>query len=205
VSLVSALEHDATWQVMSPFETLDEGAHIAVLYSDRMDRDSLLLPYLAAAARAGNSSVLVASDEPGAIKDHLDSEFPGSSEALEIYPTGSTYLRDGAFAGSEMADWLTSVAQQAPTGSLGKPSWIAGDIDWVEGLDDETFGALLAYEGTLDSFAHSCRHTFACFYNAEVFPPKFILDVFRTHAKVLVGGAMWHSPFYVAPTSLGAR
>ena len=184
------------WQVISPLEVLEEGTHIAVLYSDRAERDAHLIPYLSAAARVGKSSVCVASDEPEDLKRQVEDLVPGSSDQLEVFGTDTTYLRDGKFACTEMTEWLESFARAVPVGSADRPSHIAGDINWLSRLDSQDLTELNAYEASLDSFASGCRHTFACFYEASSLPASNVLSVFRTHPQVVVGGALWQSPFY---------
>ena len=187
------------WQAISPLESLDEGAHVAVLYASRSERDAHLIPYLIAATRGGKSGVCVAGDEPGSLERKLEAAVPGSSESLEVLPTDSTYLVDGEFAGDAMADWLRSVAEAAPRGSSGAVSHIAGDLDWLAPLDGSSLDDVHGYESVLDSFASQSRHTFACFYDTTSLPGAHLIDVFRTHSRVLVGGALWESPFYLTP------
>lgn len=185
-----------SWQVISPLEGLDEGTHIAVLYSDRAERDAHLIPYLSAAARVGKSSVCVASDEPADLKCQVEGLVPGSSDQLEVCGTDTTYLRDGKFARAEMTEWLESFARAVPVGSADRPSHIAGDINWLGRLDSQDHTELHTYEASLDSFASGCRHTFACFYDGMSLPASSILSIFRTHRKVVVRGVLWESPFY---------
>jgi hypothetical protein len=182
-------------------EVLGEGTHIAVLYSDRAERDAHLIPYLSAAARVGKSSVCVASDEPEDLRRQVDGLVPGSSGQLEVFGTDTTYLRDGEFARAEMTEWLESFARAVPVGSPGRPSHIAGDINWLSQLDSRNHAELHTYEASLDSFASGCRHTFACFYDALSLPAPSILSVFRTHRKVVTGGVLWESPFYAGQAS----
>jgi len=184
------------WQVISPLEVLEEGTHIAVLYSDRAERDAHLIPYLSAAARVGKSGVCVASDAPEDLKHQVEGLVPGSSDQLEVFGTDTSYLREGKFARAEMTEWLESFARAVPVGSADRPSHIAGDINWLSRLDSQDHTELHTYEASLDSFASGCRHTFACFYDASSLPASSIVGVFRTHRKVVIGGVLWESPFY---------
>lgn len=190
-----------SWQVISPLEVLEEGTHIAVLYSDRAERDAHLIPYLSAAARVGKSSVCVASDEPEDLKHQVEGLVPGSADQLEVFGTDTTYLRDGTFARAEMTEWLESCARAVPVGSADRPSHIAGDINWINRLESQDLTELHAYEASLDAFASGCRHTFACFYDASSLPASNLLSVFRTHRTVVVGGVLWESPFYAGQTA----
>ena len=184
------------WRGHSPLESLGEGVHVAVLYADERERNAHLIPYIVAASLAGKESICVAADEPDDLSSLLENRSPGSSAALVVLPTDETYLRDGRFASDEMAAWLGDMAQDAPLGTTHPATRVAGDIDWLDRFAGDSLAELHAYESRLDGFASSCRHTFACFYSRATLPAAGIIDVFKTHSKVLVGGVLWDSPFY---------
>jgi hypothetical protein len=180
-------------------EHLAEGAHVAILYADPADRDAHLIPYLSAALRTGHSGVCVTSVDADELADRVRRAAPGSTAGLEVRSAATTYLQEDRFAGPAMVSWLAGLAAAAPTGSASPRLAIAGDLNCLSVLDRDGLAEMFAYEAALDALAAGCRHTFACFYDLTQLPAQYVIDVFRSHRRVLVGGAFWDSPFYTAP------
>jgi DcmR-like sensory protein len=186
------------WLAATVMEDLGEGAHVAVLYAESADRDAYLLPYLRSALREGDGGVCVTAVDPDDLIENVRIGSAGSGD-FEVVGTTGSYLRDGAFRGEAMVSWLSALAAEAPAGSDRPRRSIAGDLNWLKVLDDKGLRELFAYESALDSLAPGCRHTFACFYDTTQLPARNVIDVFRTHSRVVVGGALWNSPFYRSP------
>jgi hypothetical protein len=183
---------------MSTLARPGEGEHIAVLYTDPADRDATLIPYLAGALAAGDGAVCVTAVDPAVIHEQVRRAGPTTTDRVEVLGTEQTYLPGGSFSAPAMSSWLADLAAAAPRGSEAPRLRIAGDLAWVERLDDAGLGELFDYEAALDAFAPECRHTFACFYDLTRIPAAGVLDVLRTHPRALVNGVLWDSPFYRA-------
>lgn|GEM_PF-2924307 len=177
----------------SPLGGVAEGAHVAVLYQDAAEQQAALLPYLADAVRRGEGAVCVTATDA----DLMCRQVGVAAERVEVIPTDRSYLRDGRFDASYMAGWLAEMIAAAPAGSGEPRRCVAGVLDWFDFLDDDGFDDLFRYESTLSALAPAGRHSLACFYDLRVLPAAQVIDVFRTHPKVVVSGTLWESPFYV--------
>jgi hypothetical protein len=69
-------------------------------------------------------------------------------------------------------------------------------LDWFGDLDDAGYEELYRYESTLNVLAPTSRHTLACFYDLQVLPAAQVINVLRTHPRVVISGIVWDSPFY---------
>jgi hypothetical protein len=156
-----------------------EGAHLAVLFTHPGERETLLTRYLAGAVRRGEGAVCVTADAVGI------------SAEVAVVPAEGTYLRDGQFSAEFMSGYVADMVA-AP----GRRQCIAGVLDWFADVDAATYEALYRYESTLNVLAPTSRHTLACFYDLRALPAAQVINVLRTHPRVVVSGAVWDSPFY---------
>jgi hypothetical protein len=64
---------------------------------------------------------------------------------------------------------------------------------------------LCAYEAKINRFAPMYPQILLCLYDLERFTGDVIVDVLKTHPKVLIGNMVIENPFYVAPDEFLAR
>lgn len=59
---------------------------------------------------------------------------------------------------------------------------------------------LVAYEGKLNAFLPRYPQVILCLYDLEKFSDgQVLIDLLRTHPKVLLGGQVLENPWYVEP------
>jgi hypothetical protein len=158
-----------------------ESAHLAVLYNHPGERETLLTRYLAGAVRRGEGAVCVTANAAAA----------GLAAEVAVVPAEDSYLRGGAFDATFMSGYVAELVN-AP----GDRQCIAGVLDWFADVDPATYEELFRYESTLNLLAPTSRHTLACFYDLGVLPAAQVINVLRTHPRVVVSGTVWDSPFY---------
>jgi hypothetical protein len=179
------------------------GDHICAFYLGERERDEMLLPYLQAGIRAGDKCVcLVDSTEPDAFLDHLrdglDVDACVASDQLEVKKSSDSYLVGGGFLGSAMIDfWKRSIDAALGTGrfeffrAVGEMTWALRDAPGVDGL--------LSYESELNRFGRDDPQVILCLYDLHRFGGSIIVDLLKTHPKILLGGLVIDNPHFMSP------
>lgn len=167
-----------------------EGAHLAVLFTHPGERETLLTRYLAGAVRRGEGAVCVTAEAAEELSGSLR-RAAGANAEVAVVAAEDTYLRDGQFSADFMSGYVADMVA-AP----GRRQCIAGVLDWFADVDPATYEELYRYESTLNLLAPTSRHTLACFYDLRALPAAQVINVLRTHPRVVVSGTVWDSPFY---------
>jgi hypothetical protein len=190
--------------------TLLEGDHVCAFYRGIAERDELLIPYLRDGLASGDRCVCVVDAcDPETVLARLGSVIdvaaPLAGRQLDVLSSRDTYLLGGGFSTDRMLDfWRTQVAAAIDDGgyhfarSVGEMTWALRDAPGVE--------ALLGYESRLNRFLPEYPQVILCLYDLEAFSGDVIVDILKTHPKVLVGGSLIENPYYVEPDEyLAAR
>jgi len=179
------------------------GDHICAFYLGERERDEMLLPYLRAGIRAGDKCVcLLDSTEPDALLDHLrvgiDVDGCVASDQLEVKKSTDSYLVGGGFIGSDMIEfWKRSIGAALGTGrfeffrAVGEMTWALRDAAGVDGL--------LPYESELNRFGPNDPQMILCLYDLQRFGGSIIVDLLKTHPKILLGGLVIDNPHFISP------
>jgi hypothetical protein len=167
-----------------------ESAHLAVLYNHPGERETLLTRYLAGAVRRGEGAVCVTAEAAEELTGSVR-RAAGIDAAVEVVPTADSYLHGGAFDAAFMTSYVADLVA-APA----ERQCIAGVLDWFADVEEATYEELYRYESTLNLLAPTIRHTLACFYDLRALPAAQVINVLRTHPRVVVSGTVWDSPFY---------
>lgn len=187
-----------------PGVSLAPGDHICAFYRGAAQRDELLVPYLREGLLAGDKCICV-TDDPAAgqsvraLAAELDVDVSLATGQLEPLTSGSTYLADGHFADDRMIQfWETSVGRAVDRDgfgfvrAVGEMTWALRDLPGVE--------QLLAYEARLNDFLPRYPQVILCLYDLEQFSDgQILLDILRTHPKVLLSGQLLDNPWYTEP------
>jgi len=189
---------------------LQPGDHFCGFFFGRQERDELLLPFLEAGLRAGDKCICVVdSTEPSAvlmgIDGGIDTDGCVASEQLAVFRATEAYLRTGGFSPKDMIEFLDDSVSAATTD--GKYDFVrtAGEASWAldgpPGADD-----LIEYESKLNTFSPQYRQAILCLYDLERFGGAMLVDLLRTHPKLLIGGLIIDNPHYLSPEEfLAAR
>jgi len=172
------------------------GDHICAFYRGPLQRDELLLPYLREGLRAGDKCICV-TDDPAA-GESVRALTAGAGQ-LQAMDSGHTYLAGGYFAIDRMLDFWDAAIGAAVlregfgfVRAVGEMTWALRDLPGVE--------LLLAYEARLNGFLHRYPQVLLCLYDLEQFSDgQILLEILRTHPKVLLSGQLLDNPWYVEP------
>ena len=187
-----------------PGVRLTPGDHVCAFYRGLKERDEILIPYLRAGLQAGDKCVcIVDATDPSEVLAVLSDEIDGvdrcvQREQLEVRSSTDTYLRSGRFSTSEMLDfWEKSVSAALDAGpfsfsrSVGEMTWALRD---VAGVDE-----LMGYESELNRFLPHYPQVILCLYDLHRFSGEVLVDLLKTHPRVLLFGRVLDNPNYIEP------
>ena len=182
-----------------PGMRLDPGDHVCAFYFGTDERDKVLIPFLQAGLQAGEKCIAVVDHpEPAEIivRLRVDAEEYAASRQLEVKKPAETYLRTGSFSAAEMIEYFEELVSAAVED--GYPfARVAGEAGWIlEGPPGaEEF---IDYEAQLNDFAPRYPQVIMCLYDLDRFGGGMIVDVLKTHKKVLLGGLVLDNPHHLS-------
>jgi DNA-binding CsgD family transcriptional regulator len=187
---------------------LDEirpGTHMCALYSGPAERDRLLFPFLREGIREGDKCLCLIDDAEVAssVRDQVEGQpggdQPPRSEQLDVSRTSDAYLESGRFSAEHMRSFLSG--RMMPAAESDFPMLrAAGEMSWVllpqpGGADD-----LFVYESAVNKIVDDKPAVFLCMYDLDRFGISMLVDVLKTHPKVLLDGMVLDNPHYLTPT-----
>ena len=188
---------------------LTVGDHICAFYRGCGERDEILIPYLQAGLRIGDKCICVVDAvDPRDVLTALGSEMEVdrwiSDSQLELRASTDAYLRSGRFCTEEMLAFWENFIGPAVAGrfrfarSVGEMTWALRQAPGVE--------ELVGYESELNRFLPRYPQVILCLYDLERFSGEIIIDVLKTHPRVLLGSMVLDNPYYLEPDEfLAAR
>lgn len=183
-----------------PGVTLHSGDHICAFYRGSEGRDETLLPFLRAGLEAGDLCTAVLDQvEPDDLLAQLANEADGAAvEGLDLLRSCDAYLSGGGFDKEAMiAFWDTSLSRGLADGrhhfarSCGEMSW---SLQPLPGVD-----SLVEYESELNRFLPRYPQVIMCLYDLDLFDGQVVVDLLRTHPKLLLCGSLLDNPYYLEP------
>jgi hypothetical protein len=186
-----------------PGLAVEAGDHICALYFGEAERDDVLLPYLRAGVLAGDKCIcIVDASEPSVVLDGIgggvDVDGAVSSHQLEVLKSTDTYLRSDQFSLGDMLEfWNDSVGKAFSDGqfrfarSVGEMTWGLRDLPGVN--------AIAEYESELNRFLPTYPQVILCMYDLERFGGRILVDLVKTHPKLLLGGVVIDNPYALSP------
>ena len=174
------------------------GDHVCVFYPSLAERDEILIPFLREGVAAGDKCVMIVdSDEPAAVLSAFGPEVDLQQSGLEVLRSQDTYFSDGYFSGEAMLSfWDRTMSAALSEGFTF--ARLAGEMTWalrqLPGVSE-----LVEYEAQLNLLLPQYPQVALCFYELDVFSGELLVDVLKTHPKVLIGGMVLDNPYYLAP------
>jgi DNA-binding CsgD family transcriptional regulator len=183
---------------------LDEvrpGTHICALYSGPAERDRLLFPFLREGMLEGDKCLCLVDDAEVAstVRDWVEgrpgSEQPLRSEQLDVDRTSDAYLDSGRFSVEHMRSFLSgrmALAAESDFPMLraaGEMSWMLPQLGGADGL--------FIYESVVNQIVEDMPAVFMCMYDLQGFGVSMLVDVLRTHPKVLLDRTVLDNPHFL--------
>ena len=187
-----------------PGVPLESGDHLCALYVSQAERDRIMLPFLRAGLRAGHKCFCVVDSSPTSqvlkdLADDIETKEALSRHQLELFTAGETYLRKRPFAMEGILDfWRKTVPVAAVEGGHAF-SRITGEMPWaLHDLPDER-EEFFRYEAELNRFAPQYPQAIVCLYDLGHFGGGILIDLLRTHPKLVLRGQLVENPYYLPP------
>lgn len=185
-----------------PGVDLAPGDHVCVFYPSLAERNEILIPYLREGLKAGDKCICVVdADEPDSVLAALgpDVDLGGrlSRQQLEVQRSQDTYLSGGGFSTDAMLEfWDRAIGGAFERGfnfarAAGEMTWALRQLPGV--------AELMGYESLLNLFLPRYPQVILCFYALDQFSGELLVDVLKTHPKVLLGGMVLDNPYYLEP------
>jgi hypothetical protein len=179
------------------------GDHICALYSGPEELEATLVPYLAAGLAAGDKCVCIVETENrkgilDEVRSHVDVDACIASGQLELFTAAESYLRRGVFSADEMVEFWTDSLDRSLRHDGFDFACNSGDTTGLVNLVDE-FDEFAAYESRLNRLAATYPQTVLCLYDLSLVGGGIMLDLVRTHPKLLLGGLVIENPHYLTP------
>jgi hypothetical protein len=185
-----------------PGVQLAPGDHVCAFYPSAAERDEILIPYLSEGLEAGDKCIAVVdSSGPESVLAALGAEVDLapclSRHQLDVQRSEETYLRSGSFSTEGMLEfWDRSIGDAMAAGfdfarAVGEMTWALRQFPGVE--------ELVGYEARLNRFLPRYPQVVLCLYALDSFSGEVLVDVLKTHPKVLIGGMVLDNPYYLEP------
>lgn len=177
---------------------VEVGDHLCGLYAGTPQRDEILIPYLAAGLRAGDKCICVVDGtDPTEIVAALA---PAAAKQLDVVRAADLYLRSGTFSAPEIiGSWKAAIGEamyEAPFPLVrAVETWSARDV--VPDMDE-----LLLLESEMNRYLPLYPQVIVCLYDIERFGGRLIVDLLKTHRRVLMGETVMENPFCLTPDEL---
>jgi hypothetical protein len=182
------------------------GDHLCGFYYGDEERDALLLPFLRAGLRSGDKCLAVVDSTPveqviAEVTTGLDAEALLASGQLELYGSAQTYLLNGSFEPDRMIDFWERMAVDNSAGESFGFARVVGEMSWLERAPAPR-EHVLKYETWADGFATRFEHAILCLYDLRRLGSGILLDLMRTHPKLLLGGLVLENPHHLSTDPL---
>jgi hypothetical protein len=193
-----------------PGVPMEPGDHICALYVSQAERDQIMLPFLRAGLEAGHKCFCVVDSSPTSqvledLGDDIDAKSALAQRQLELFTAAETYLRTRPFTTGGILDfWKETLSAAAAEGNY--PFWrLTGEMPWaLHDLPDER-EEFFRYEAELNRFAPQYPQAIVCLYDLGHFGGGILLDLLRTHPKLVVSGQLLENPYYLPPDQYLSR
>jgi hypothetical protein len=180
---------------------LPPGDHICALYTGTAERDTILAAYLRHGLLRGDRCIAVVDTDHGTLLDgidDLDARACIASRQLDLLTSDQAYLRNGGFVGEDMLafwnEYLVSALDEGPY----RFARVAGETAWAL-REPPVVDELMRYESELNRFASRFPQCVMCFYDLQIFGGGILVDLLKTHPKLLIGGMVIDNPHCLSP------
>lgn len=130
----------------------------------------------------------------------VDARASADSKQLEVIRSADMYMRSGAFSAYEViASWKATISDVMYGGRFGVvravETWSQRDV-----VPDPKELSLL--ESEMNRYLPLYPQVVLCLYDLDRFGGGIIVDLLKTHPRVLVGGLLVDNPYHQSPNEL---
>ena len=180
------------------------GDHICGLYAGQSQRDQVVIPFLEAGLTAGDKCICVFDEtDPAKIFKKLGQNVATSATSakqLEVIRAADLYLRSGRFCADEIIGaWKAAIADAMYDGRFdlvrAVETWSRRDV--VPDMHE-----LLLLESEMNRYLPLYPQVVVCLYDIDRFGAGIIVDLLKTHPRMLVSGMLIENPYFLTPDEL---
>ncbi len=196
-------EHTALVNLGFTPERYPPGLHVCHMFSDEVERRSVVYPYV----RAG----LQDNEDVAYFADALATELPERAidersvaalsreqlSRLRIMSAEDTYFPDGVFRPDAMINHLQELYKESRDDGASSCR-VSGEMGWaLRGVPGAQ--SLVNYESDMNTLVRSTPMTAMCQYDTEAFEGYTLFDVFSVHPLMVISGQLVRNPCFVEP------
>jgi hypothetical protein len=181
------------------------GDHICGLYRGEAQRDQILIPFLEAGLTAGDKCICVVDgSDPARIVTTLGARVDASAAAtdkqLDVVRASDMYLRSGRFSADEVIGaWKAAMSDVMYDGRFdvvrAVETWSRRDV--VPDMQE-----LLVLESEMNRYLPLYPQIIMCLYDIDRFGGSIVVNLLKTHPRVLVGGLLVQNPYAMTPDEI---
>ena len=180
------------------------GDHICGLYAGQSQRDQVVIPFLEEGLTAGDKCICVFDEtDPAKIfkkLGHNVATSATSAKQLEVIRAADLYLRSGRFCADEIiGSWKAAIADAMYDGRFdlvrAVETWSRRDV--VPDMHE-----LLLLESEMNRYLPLYPQVVVCLYDIDRFGAGIIVDLLKTHPRMLVSGMLIENPYFLTPDEL---
>ena len=159
----------------------------------------MLLPFLREGLRDGDKCVAVVdSTRPDDLMMSIEgTQAAVASGQLELYDSDETYLRTGSFDPDVMIAFWEGRAQAISDEGRYPAVRLLGEMSWLERVPPPR-DSVVRYETWADEFITRTQQTCLCLYDLRKLGSGVLMDLLRTHPKLLLGGLVLENPHHLS-------
>lgn len=184
--------------------SLEPGDHVCGFYNALDMRDDMMVPFVRGGLESGHKCVCFINETRNVVSklgEGGDAR-PAAPSQLEFRDADDAYLADGSFSKDVMIGRL----EHDVTAALdeGYPiARVVGDMSWVirNRVDPRL---VFAYEAEVNEYSPRYPQLLLCLYDLNHFNGSLVVDVLKTHPKILLNGMIVQNPYYVPPSEFMA-
>jgi hypothetical protein len=182
------------------------GDHVCVLYVGANERDEMLVPFLSDGLRAGQKCFTGISDQTTArlferFSPDVEVESRVASGQFDVRTANEHVFEPDSFNIEtiiQMWDGIVGTALREDGFNFvrlsAEATWWLTQIPGAE--------SLIAYESALNTYSKRHPQSIWCLYDLGALGTDMVVDIVRTHPKVLLSGVVLENPYYVHPKNL---
>ena len=180
----------------------EPGDHICAVFSGERERDQILIPFLRAGLASGDKCICVVDDtDPAQIVAALgpagEAAASAAGKRLEVIRSCDMYLRSGRFLADEViGTWKAVIADAMYAGQFdvvrAAETWSRRDV--VPDLNE-----LLMLESEMNQYLPLFPQVIVCLYDIDRFGGGALINLVKTHPRMLVGGVVIENPYLLTP------
>ena len=166
-----------------------------------------MLPFLEAGLASGEKCICVVDGtDPARIVATLGGRVDASERAitqLEVIRAADMYLRSGSFSADEIiSSWKAAISDVMYDGRFdvvrAVETWSRREV--VPDMEE-----LLVLESEMNRYLPLYPQVIVCLYDIERFGPGIIVNLLKTHPRMLIGAMLIENPYYLTPDELLAE